>query len=134
MEEVYFRFDAGALGGIAGEGFDNGKIWQSNSRPSYTVPLLEILQRYQTPPQIDYLSLDVEGAESFIMTQFPLHRYRITLITAERLKGDVRDYLKSEGYEFVKDLTRWGEALWVRTEAKNELDWSVLDRLQFPRI
>ena len=61
--EVYFRFEAGDHGGIADEGFDNGKRWQRSSERRYTVPLLEILRdRARAPVTIDYLSLDVEGA------------------------------------------------------------------------
>ena len=133
LEEVSFRYEAGDHGGIAGEGFDNGKRWQRNSLPAYTVPLVEILQRYEAPTEIDYLSLDVEGAESFIMLQFPLQHYRIKIITAERLRGEIRNYLKTAGYVFVRRLTRWGESLWVHESVHDELDWSVLERLDFPR-
>ena len=59
--EVYFRFKAGAHGGIADAGFDNGKRWQKESHKLYTIPLLELFQRYDVPKEIDYLSLDVEG-------------------------------------------------------------------------
>ena len=133
MEEVSFRFEAGDHGGIAGEGFDNGKRWQRSSLLAYTVPLVEILRRYEAPTEIDYLSLDVEGAESFIMLQFPLQQYRIKIITAERLRGEIRNYLKTAGYVFVMRLTRWGESLWVHETVHDELDWSVLERLDFPR-
>ena len=59
---MYFRFEAGDHGGIAGEGFDNGRRWQAQSEKRFTVPLEEILDRRVYAPQvIDYLSLDVEG-------------------------------------------------------------------------
>jgi Methyltransferase FkbM domain len=86
----------------------------------------------QAPTEIDYLSLDVEGAESFIMQNFPLDQYRIKIITAERLRGPIRQYLKSQGYEFITRITRWGESLWVHSSYRNELDWSVIDQFQFP--
>lgn len=133
LERVYFRYNAGDHGGIAGDGFDNGKRWQRDSQPAYTVPLQEIFDRYQTPVDIDYLSLDVEGAETFVLRQFPLQKYRIKLITAERLRGEIRTFLKSHGYEFVCKLTRWGESLWVHESVKEQMDWSVLERLDFPR-
>ncbi len=133
MQPVYFRYEAGDHGGIADEGFDNGKRWQRSSELAYTVTLQEIFERYQVPHEIDYLSLDVEGAETFVLQQFPLSQYRIKIITAERLKGDIRVFLKGHGYEFVAKLTRWGESLWVHTSVKDELDWSVLKRLEFPR-
>ena len=132
MEAVYFRFEAGDHGGIAGEGFNNGKRWQRSSQLKYTVTLLEILERVNAPLQIDYLSLDVEGAEAFIMMNFPLDRYKIKVITAERLKGPIRAYLKQHGYEFIQKLTRWGDSLWVHESIKNSLDMTALDRFHFP--
>ena len=131
-EEVFFRYEAGDHGGIAGDGFDNGKRWQSHSERASTVTLEEALRRNSAPRTIDYLSLDVEGAENFIMMNFPFDEYRVKVITAERLKGPIRGYLKSQGYEFVQKLTRWGESLWVATWAKSELDLQAVERFEFP--
>lgn len=117
-EHVYFRFQAGEYGGIAAEGFDNNARWQRESVLQSTVTLHEIFQRYHVPREIDYLSLDVEGAETFIMMAFPLQDYRIKLITAERLRGPIRHFLKNHSYEFVQRLTSWGESLWVHTDVK----------------
>lgn len=129
-ERVDFRFTAGDHGGIIG--FDNGARWRKEATSVYTVTLLEIFNRYQAPHEIDYLSLDVEGAEAFIMMQFPLDRYRIKVITAERLRGEIRAYLKSFGYEFVTRITRWGESLWVHESIRNELDMKALEQFDFP--
>lgn len=65
LQPVHFRFEAGDHGGIADAGFDNGKRWQRSSERRYTVTLLEILRERvvgAAPVDIDYLSLDVEGA------------------------------------------------------------------------
>ena len=115
-EVVHFRYTAAAYGGIVG--FDNGARWQREAVPQSTVPLHEIFQRYHVPREIDYLSLDVEGAESFILMALPLQEYRIKLITAERLKGEVRHFLKNHSYDFAQRLTRWGESLWVHRDYK----------------
>lgn len=131
-EQVYFRFEAGDHGGIAGDGFDNGRRWQRSSQLVRTVRLLEVFERYQVPPVIDYLSLDVEGAEAFILKGFPLDRYRIKVLTAERLRGEIRTYLRENGYEFVAKVTRWGESLWVHTDYKAELNMDALDQFEFP--
>lgn len=66
------------------------------------------------------------------MQNFPLDQYRIKIITAERLRGDIRGYLKSHGFEFVTRLTRWGESLWVHHSVREELDWTVMERFNFP--
>ena len=72
MEQVYFKYSEQDHGGIAGDGFDNGPRHQKSSTMEYTVPLQEIFQKLQVPNVIDYLSLDVEGAEYFIMKAFPV--------------------------------------------------------------
>ena len=123
-DEVYFRYEAGTHGGIVG--FDNGPRWKATSVRQSTVTLWEIFQRYAVPSTIDYLSLDVEGAEGFILMQLPLEHYKIKLITAERLKGPVRQFLRNHSYEFCQKLTRWGESLWVHQDYKAEMvRWSV---------
>jgi len=115
MQPVHFRYVANEHGGIAGTGFDNGPRWKRESSLAYTVPLEEILHRNSAPTIIDYLSLDVEGAESFIMLNFSFDVYKFRVITAERLRADLRSRLEENGYQFVKRLTKWGETLWVET-------------------
>lgn len=66
------------------------------------------------------------------MKQFPLDQYRIRVITGERLKEDIREYLEMHGYEYVMDLSTFGEALWVHSASRSELDWSALERFSFP--
>jgi hypothetical protein len=128
MEKVHFRFQAGDHGGIAGEGFDNGKRWQRESLLTYTVTLQEILERTQAPIEIDYLSLDVEGAEAFVLKNFPLNKYQIKLITAERLRGEARSYLEANGFQFLKRLTKWGETLYAHESVLDSLNMSALER------
>jgi len=45
------------------------------------------------------ICLDVEGAESLILMQFPLEEYRIKIMTIERLDQKGREFLKKYGYE-----------------------------------
>jgi FkbM family methyltransferase len=127
MEEVFFRFNAGDHSGIAGEGFDNGKHLQRQSEPKYTVTLHEILKRFQAPQKIDYLSLDVEGAEEFILKNFPLNDYQISLMTVERPKDSLRALLQAHGFQFVKRLSRWGETLWAHESVYPSLDLTHLE-------
>ena len=92
----------------------------------------EIFFKAQAPRQIDYLSLDVEGAETLVLLNFPLNQYRIHIITAERLKGPIRAYLKTHGYVFIQRITRWGESLWIHNESMHLLDMDALGRFSFP--
>jgi hypothetical protein len=127
MEEVYFRFDNGDHGGITGERFDNHNIFKERSVPKYTVTLKEILQRFHAPKHIDYLSLDVEGAEEFIMSNFPLQEYSISIMTVERPKESLRALLEKHGFKYLKRLSSWGESLWAHDSIISSLDLSRIE-------
>ena len=127
MEEVFFRFDVGDHGGIVGDDFDNGKKHKRVSEPRYTVTLREILERFNAPKSIDYLSLDVEGAEEFIMKDFPMRDYKVSLMTVERPKEPLRALLEQNGYKYIKRLSSWGESLWAHESIMDSLDLSDLD-------
>ena len=129
MEEVHFRFDAGDHGGIVGSGFDNGPKFKSQSQVRYTVTLEEILTKFHAPQHIDYLSLDVEGAEEFIMEKFPFHKYRISIMTTERPSASLQELLTKHGFKKLVRLTRWGEIMWAHESVWDSLDMSVLDRI-----
>lgn len=127
MEEVRFRFDNGDHGGITGAGFDNGENVKRKAEPKYTVTLKEILQRFNAPKQIDYLSLDVEGAEEFIMKNFPLNDYTISMMTVERPRDSLRSLFDKNGFKFVKRLSSWGETVWAHESIMDTLDLSRLE-------
>jgi hypothetical protein len=63
-----------------------------------TTSLQEILSSMSAPPVIDYLSIDVEGAELRILSGFPFHRFRFEAITVERPTRAVHRVLKEAGY------------------------------------
>ena len=120
-------FYAGDHGGLVGKEFDNGLKFKSKSRVEYTVTLLEILERYHAPKVIDYLSLDVEGAEELIMQHFPLSNYKIRAMTIERPKDGLRKILEKHGYQQVMRLSRWGETLWTHHDYIKDFD---MDQMQ----
>jgi hypothetical protein len=126
MEEIKFNY-RGVFGGITRDGFDNDKKRENESLPAFTVPLQEVLERTETPPVIDYLSLDIEGAETYIMKNFPLSSYRIKIMTVERPDKDLRQHLEANGFKFMGYIKWWGETLWIHNDFMNELDLSVLD-------
>ena len=127
MEKVHFH-NAGDHSGIAGKEFDNPERFKSKSKQEYTVTLLEIFEKFNSPKVIDYLSLDVEGAEHFIMQNFPLNDYKVKLMTIERPKDELRDLLTSHGYAQIQRLSRWGETLWAHKDIMNQLDTTELDQ------
>jgi Methyltransferase FkbM domain len=105
------RSDRGILGGIVRADFDN-KEPVTDTRKVYPVPIAQILTRFSVPHVIDYMSLDAEGAEYFIMKSFPFKTYEIKIITIERPTEALKTLLRSHHYELVGYLTSWGETLW----------------------
>jgi hypothetical protein len=128
MEEIKFNY-RGVFGGITAEGFDNGKKYEKVSIPAFTVPLQEVLERTDTPHEIDYLSLDVEGAETYIMKNFPLSTYRIKIMTVERPDKELKQHLEANGFKLMGKISRYVETLWIHNAFVNELDLSVLDEV-----
>lgn len=115
-EKVQVKF-RGVYGGILGK--MDQRLANRKHEPDaaleqrYTAPLEQVLQKFNVPNQIDYLSLDVEGAEHLIMKKFPFETYHIKIMTVERPSQDLRKLLEAKGFVFLKDLAWWGETLWA---------------------
>jgi FkbM family methyltransferase len=84
-----------------------------------TTTLDKVLDRFNAPKIIDYLSLDVEGQEYNILSTFPFDKYKFRCITVEhnaphvgpKQQMMIRDLLENKGYKFVKgndDVNNWG--------------------------
>jgi hypothetical protein len=128
MEHVYFRYK-GMWGGIVGDEFDNqANMSKGDFRIQFTAPLLDILQLYQAPPVIDYLNLDVEGAEEFILQHFPFSHYKFSILTVERPKDSLQALLNRSGYVFLKQIAKWGETVWAHESVLAQLDLNVLKK------
>jgi hypothetical protein len=64
------------------------------------------------------MSLDVEGAETLVMQDFPFDTYKISFLTIERPKDDLRELLEKNGYKCMsKNLGRFGETLWFHEKS-----------------
>ena len=135
MDPVQFELKS-ELGGIVG--YDNqDKTRNDTKEVYYTVPLVEILDKFHAPNRIDYFSLDVEGAELFIMKEFPFDRYLFQVLTVERPNPELVRILRSKGYRFLKRLSGFGELLFAHESVLPELDvksiginkeWSLVDK------
>ena len=111
---VKFRGPYGGIIGNLDETLANRK--QEPNSPvekRYTVPFVEVLQKFHVPHVIDYLSLDVEGSEYMIMKDFPFEQYLIRIMTVERPNKELRQLFENKGFIFLKDLAWWGETLWA---------------------
>lgn len=108
----------GIYGGIVGNDFDN-KEQDNNSKVVVKrdlVSITTILDGFNCPKVIDYISLDVEGAESLIMQDFPWEKYKFLFMTIERPKNDLVKLLNSHGYTEATKITKWGETLWIHNK------------------
>ena len=107
----------GVFGGIVGEMDEqranrNGEP-DSQTETRFTVPFATLLQKFNVPKTIDYLSLDVEGAEYLVMNSFPFDEYTIRLVTIERPSEELITLLEAHDYIFLTKLVFWGETLWA---------------------
>ena len=77
-----------------------------NARPIVGVPTytLEYVLDYAGMKSIDYLSLDIEGAELEVLKDFPFPKYDIDVIGVEDNAGDniaLADLLRGNGFEHL---------------------------------
>ena len=110
--EIDFFSNEG-IGGIVGSDFDNNyqkrehmlnKTSNKNKiEKRQTSSLEDILNNCGAPPIIDYLSLDVEGAETEVMKYFPYEKYKFLALTIERPTKELNEILFKNDYLFVKN-------------------------------
>ena len=127
--EIDVELTTGVMGGIVGEGFDNTKASATNEKRNL-VSLQTVFQETNAPSIIDYLSLDVEGAETLVMEHFPWHLYRFKFLTVERPKVELVAMLHEHGYEKAIDITFWGETLWFNKELVSLSKEEIAERIR----
>ena len=93
-------------GGIIGGDVDNK---DSNSQIServniQTTLLSHVLDEQSAPTTIDYLSIDVEGAEERILAGFNFQKYTFRCITIERPTVHLRSIFADHGYILIKEI------------------------------
>lgn len=107
-----------AVAGIVDIKFDNKG--QADAKRNI-VSIGTVFREAKVPSIIDYLSLDVEGAETFVMAKFPWDKYRIRFMTIERAKDDLVALLNENGYQMLEKIANYGETIWVH----KSLTWSI---------
>jgi hypothetical protein len=107
--QVGVKMSNGVFGGIVG--FDNKA--NSGEEKRSIVTIATVFEEMSVPDVIDYMSLDVEGAEYFIMENFPFQKHRIRFMTIERPSMELHALLMAHGYKRNdRDFAEWGETLW----------------------
>jgi len=87
----------------------NGLIYNVN-----TISLNDLLCKYDAPYEIDYLSIDTEGSEFEILSNFDFDKYNISIITCEHNYTEDRkkiyDLLIKNGYvRKYEGLSKWDD-------------------------
>ena len=68
-----------------------------------------------------------------ILMNFPMEEYTFKVLTIERPRPALQEYLKKHGYEMiVPKQCSIGESLFIHKSARPELDISSLDKYRFP--
>ena len=118
----------GTGGGIAGDTFDN-KVDDKTAitEERFTAQLDKTFEQFHVPKVIDYLSLDVEGAEDYIMGAFPFESYRFRFLTVERPSPELTKKLAEHGYRYIKKLVFFGDTLFAH-ESELPIDEAIIDR------
>jgi hypothetical protein len=112
-QNMEFVLSRGVGGGFVGDAFDNKEKGGSETVVMRTFSLEKLLEQSAAPNQIDFFSLDVEGAESFVMAGFNWERFRFSILTIERPKADLQAALDWAGYVMVRENSNWGDYTYV---------------------
>jgi len=112
-----FRGANGAFGGITG--FDNKANNKTNTERHYTVSVGKILRDFGMPRTIDYLSLDIEGAEAWVFESFPWDAYIFLVATIERPKPELKALLENYGYKYLCNHGTFRDEMWVHETLPN---------------
>jgi hypothetical protein len=92
------------LGGILDDDTDNlEKSADYTVRQVEALPIADILAERRAPETIDYLSIDFEGFEEWLMLDFPLDRYRFNALTIERPSQARKEKFLAENYITVRE-------------------------------
>ena len=91
-----------------------------NIEKRVTKTLLSILKDCKAPKIIDFFSLDVEGAETSILKNFPFDRYRFLSLVIERPSNSINQILFDNNYIFVKNYKVDG--FYIHESLKNKIN------------
>lgn len=109
-EVVRFRVDNGVLGGIVSAETDNNErvrgkeLIDAKIIEMPTTTLMLELDRFTAPNLIDFLSLDIEGAEWIALRNFDFNKYKFVCMAIERPNEHLDMMLEEIGYRQVAHL------------------------------
>ena len=95
------------MGGIVDLDVDNKRVGEGKGHKVLrlkTTSLTRVLEDQGAPDVMDYLSIDVEGAEERVFGGFDFRRYTFKSITIERPTDLLRTRFKDHGYMVLKEV------------------------------
>ena len=112
-KQVNFRV-AGYYSGIEDELKEwHRSEWGGGEAVSRVTRLLsDVLEQYDAPSTIDYISLDIEGGEEKVIETFPFDRYQVLTMTIERSDAFLDEIVRSKGFEIVENTFMAPEIDW----------------------
>lgn len=116
--EVEFVLDE-TMGGIVDSDCDNTNKGNRRSISLRTIPLAALLERENFPRVIDYLSIDIEGAEDRALLNFDFDRYLFKCITIERPSSELRSVFEKNGYLLIKEIPHL-DCFYIHTSIREE--------------
>lgn len=101
---------------------ENGRIKKRYFVESIT--LLDLLEKYNAPEKIDFVSIDTEGSELEILQNFDFSKYKISSFAVEHNHGPdqnlVRDLMVKNGYhQVMQDISRYDAWYVLNSQLKN---------------
>jgi FkbM family methyltransferase len=103
--EAVFTTEKGLYGGIVESDTDNKALVEGKERGVVvtTQKLEDVLRQHQAPAVIDYLSLDIEGAEERALRDFPFDQWTFLCATIERPTLVLKEVLARNNYHLVAE-------------------------------
>ena len=94
----------GVMEGIVSGDCDNNDSAGFRTVEIKAMSLSEILLEHDAPQVIDYLSIDIEGAEDRALLSFPFSHFTFNCITIERPSRELRGKLNEHKYILIKEI------------------------------
>jgi len=123
-ERIVFRFND-EFSGVVDAELDNkplGDVGKYAEHRLVTTTLMQTLAHLNVSPEIDYLSLDVEGSESLVLKHFDFSRYRIKVLSVERPRQVLHKLLTKHNYWWLGSLSEFGECIYIHSDLPNFKD------------
>jgi len=84
-----------------------------------TWTLEKLLEKQGAPAQIDYMSVDIEGAEERVLANFNFSKYLVKCMTIERPSMRLKNILQANGFVLVREVPAF-ECFYVHRDYVNE--------------